>query len=82
MLSITWKGKSLRKWWDQKLREKFVRKELRPGRLMIIWRDVDDMVYGWNISADEEMGLGVIAMRIAEAKRKKLIHIVNAKGSK
>lgn len=40
----------------------------------MVWQDVDNMVYGWNMSADEELGLGMVAMKITEAKRKKLIH--------
>ncbi len=79
MISIKFNGKSLKQWWEQSLREAFVRKEVRPGRIMIVWQDVDHMVYGWNMSADEELGLGMVAAKIAEAKRTKLIHIINGK---
>ena len=82
MISIKFNGKSLKQWMDHKLREAFVRKEVRPGRIMIVWQDIDNMVYGWNMSADDEMGLGMVAFKIAESKRKKLIHIVEAKGVK
>ncbi len=80
MLNITWKKKSLKGWWLQKLREAFVHKEVEPGRIVIVWRDVDNMVYGWNMSADEESGLLVVAAAIAAAKHKKLVHTVNGKG--
>ena len=82
MLGITWKGKSLTRWWEQKLREEFCKREVKQGKIMIVWRDIDDMVYGWNMSADDEAGLGMVAGKIAEVKHKKLVHIINGKGDK
>ena len=82
MVSITLNGKSLKVWWQQKLREAFVRREVKPGRIMIVWQDVDRMVYGWDMCADEEFGLGQVARLIGEAKRKKLIETVNGKEEK
>ena len=74
--------KSLKEFTQRRRREQFVKSEIRPGRIMIAWRDVDNMVYGWDMSADEELGLGLVARKIAEAKESKLKSIINAKGGK
>lgn len=61
------------------LRKEFVSNEVRPGRMMVCWRDVDNMVYGWNMPADEELALMVVSQMIRERKAEKLKEIIEAK---
>ena len=75
-LNITFGGKTIKEWIKQIRREEFIKNEVRPGRILVTWVDIDSMVYGWNMNADEEMGLGLVAAKIAEAKKKKLIDII------
>lgn len=70
----------LRKWFYKKVRNYFTRRELKAGKILVMWRDVDDMVYGWHMSADEEFDLVKVAQLISIAKAKKLIHILEPKG--
>jgi hypothetical protein len=79
MISLKFHGILTKEWWTQIRRKAFVRKEVKAGRIMVIWTDVDEMVYGWNMSADEELGLGAIAAMIGKVKRDKLIQIINGK---
>lgn len=79
-LNITFGGKTIQQWIQQIRREEFIKKEVRPGRILVTWVDIDKMVYGWNMSADEEIGLIQVAALIQEAKHKKLLDIV--KGGK
>lgn len=61
------------------IRKKFA-ETLNRGKIDVVWVDVDGMVYGWTMSADEELNLVKVASLIAITKQKKLIHILNAKG--
>lgn len=60
--------------WRQKglIREAFIRAEIPKGKMLVCWRDVDDMVYGWTLSADQEQDLLKIAALIWDAKLRKL----------
>jgi hypothetical protein len=79
MISIKIKGKTLKEWFQQVRREEFVKKEVGKGRILITWQDVDNMVYGWNMSADEESGLSMVSALISGIKHQKLVDTINGK---
>lgn len=80
MLGLTWQGKSFKKWLALKFKESFISKNVPCGRIAVIWHDVDDMVYGWDMKADDELGLLGIAGLIAKEKHDKLYETINGKG--
>ena len=62
-------------------REDFIKQEAMKGRIMVIWQDIDAKVYGWDLSADNEVALLGVIGKIAEAKESKLRKTVgNLKG--
>lgn len=64
-------------------RETFIREQIGEGRIAVIWLDVDSQVYGWDLSADNEVGLMGVIKKIAEVKSdklKKTVGIMNWKG--
>ena len=70
------KDKDFKRW----IRKVFCHNELPKGELLILWRDVDDEIVGWNASADkEELVMMRMSMFIAKAKRKKLEQITGIK---
>lgn len=54
-------------------------KTIKRGTMEICWVDVDGMVYGWNMNADNELDLFKIAALISLAKQKKLENILAGK---
>lgn len=79
MIQILINGRTINEWIHQKVKDTFCRREIPRGRILVAWRDVDDMVYGWTLSADEETELFKVAQLIAITKHKKLIHIIAGK---
>lgn len=64
--------KVIRRW----IRQCFCKNELQGGRILIIWKDVDNIVYGWNCNADrEELALMSVGKIMRNTKRKKLEQI-------
>ena len=62
------------------LRKKFCENEVPKGELLILWRDVDNEVSGWNSKADrEEIVLFKVSNYITEKKREKLEYITGIK---
>ena len=62
----------IRKW----IRQWFCKNEVEKGRVLIIWKDVDSSVYGWNCSADaEQLALQSVGKVMRNVKRKKLEQI-------
>lgn len=76
MISIKFNGKTISEWIAYKRREKFVQDEVKPGKILVTWRDIDSMVYGWTLSADNEIELIRIAQLISEAKHNKLVNTI------
>ena len=66
------------KFLDGWLRKWFVKKEVKQGKILVLWRDVDDTMHGWTVSADNEYRLNVIAKIIDRTKVMKLRRLVTA----
>lgn len=79
MIRVIINGRTPAQWFYTLIRNYFCRQEIKKGKIMVAWRDVDDMVYGWTLSADEEYDLVKVAQLITITKNKKLIHIINGK---
>ena len=58
------------------LRKMFCRKEVDKGRMLVLWRDVDGLVSGYNVSADNEKSLILISKLIERTKVLKTKRIV------
>ena len=64
------------KWFKKWIRRTFCRNEVRRGEVLVLWRDVDDKIQGWNCVADrEEVVLTSVGKIMKRAKRKKLEQI-------
>ena len=59
----------------RKIRELFCKNEVKKGNMMVLWRDVDDRVYGWGLNADDEQDLEKVAFIIKNVKTHKLERI-------
>lgn len=68
-----------RRWLKKFLRIALVRIEVPPGRILVCWQDVDKEVYGWTMSADDEVNLIGVIEKIEEVKLTKLIKTVEGK---
>ena len=71
--------------WDFEgwVRRKFCDNEVKKGSMLVIWKDIDNNVHGWKISADNEVGaLLQLAGVIKSEKLKKLEDITGIKGEK
>lgn len=68
------------KLWRWLVRKEFA-KTMSPGKIEVCWVDVDNMVHGWVMSADDEINLIRVAKMIQETKQAKLEGILNAKGN-
>lgn len=58
------------------LKKKFYESEVKKGKILVIWRDVDNVTYGWMCSADNEYRLTAIAKIIDRTKVIKLRRMV------
>ena len=64
------------------LRKLFCKQEVHKGQILVLWRDVDDVIYGWNVNADNEKNLNQVSRIIKRAKVRKLERTVCASGHK
>jgi len=61
------------------IRRIFCKSELPKGRILVLWRDIDGAVSGWNGDADNEMrSLIMISKIIEDAKITKMKMIVGS----
>ncbi len=59
----------IRRW----VRKSFCKNEIQKGQVLVIWKDVDNIVYGWSCNADkEEKVLTNVGKIMRETKREKL----------
>ena len=64
--------KLIRRW----LRYWFTKNEVPKGRVLVIWKDVDDRTYGWCCDAgNEQIVMSRMSFFIRNIKRKKLERI-------
>ena len=64
--------RTIKRW----IRKLFCKNELRPGEILLLWKDVDNDVIGWNASAhNEDIVLIKLSGIIRERKTKKLEQI-------
>ena len=68
------------KFFKEWLRRAFCKRELKQGKILILWRDVDDEVRGWTMSADSENGFHWMGKILDDAKVRKLEKITGMKG--
>jgi len=58
------------------IRRLFCGNEVKKGDVLVIWRDVDNRVYGWNASADnEQIVMSRVSFFMKNIKRRKLEQI-------
>ena len=67
--------KWLKKFFHSWLRKIFCENEVKKGMFLVVWRDVDDKVYGWTMKADHEERLLAISKIVRRAKVRKLENI-------
>ena len=60
------------------LKKWFCKSEVKKGKILVLWRDVDDSIQGWSVCADDEFRLTVIAKIIERTKMMRLRRIVTA----
>jgi hypothetical protein len=65
------------KWINRWIRKNFCKNELNKGEMLILWKDIDDQIYGWNGSAsNEKIALLKVSNCIREKKVSKLEQMV------
>jgi hypothetical protein len=70
-------GDGVMKWFKRWIRRRFCRNEVLQGEVLVLWRDVDDKLIGWNACADrEEVVLQNIGKVMKYTKQKRLRQIV------
>ena len=71
------------KWIKRWIRYRFCDNEIQKGEVLIIWKDIDDVTYGWNCVADrEEQVLSNVGKIMRNVKMKKLEQITGMKEKK
>jgi hypothetical protein len=70
--------RAIKVWLQLQARKLFARREVPKGNMLVVWRDVDDKVYGWSLPADNEFDLVQVALLIRSAKDVKTLSILNA----
>jgi len=64
------------KWISRCLRKWFTKNEVPKGRVLVIWKDVDEKVYGWSCDAsNEQIVMSRMAFFMRNVKRRKLERI-------
>jgi len=68
------------KWINKLIKFCFVNQELPKGRILVLWRDVDGKVVGWNCEADDEKrSLDMASIMISTHKDLKTRKIVGCR---
>ena len=65
------------------IRKLFCKNELKKGRMLVLWKDIDDEVCGWTVKADkQDSALAVVGALMGEKKVEKLEQITGIKNKK